>query len=434
MAAAAEPAGLVAALRPPSWLVVATGALTAAVLVMAVAETSLWMHYLIDAGESISLAGLAFIAVAGLYLSLRQRLRPALPLTLPWLLFPIITQGDQIIDNLSINWMRLIVHLLLALIFFMPVGIVVAAARYRSSRRPTRQRAALIAALLFALELWVAVRFLGLLMVITLLAMIAVTLAYGLLRPSPETTDRLRRGEKRARLALVAGILLSAGLFFGFKNRPGAYQGSPAAYMDPAQQSAAFQLDRILVPSGPVVEPPDPGAVSRALSGYAAALQELLAGYYILDRNYNYDFHNRLFLRDTPLLPGYREAGLRRVVSARRLLTIAEGNYRAIRGSVGDGDAIAALMDDVRAYAQYSFARASTLERMSGEFEKTEAGLQHATHLYEGEGKMLGVQLNALLQKHQAALSAAAALSATTEFARTSREIYDAYANRIVGF
>lgn len=447
---------------PPAWLVVATGLLTAAVMVMAVAETSLWLHYLIDAGERLSLVGLGFIGIAGWHLSSRRRLRASLLLTLPWLLFPIITQSDQLIDNMSINWMRLIVHVLLALIFGMPVALAVVAARHVVTPRqgglqaaPTtrsipawlaalvpglrdmaagrvRQGAAVLAALLLTLEMWVAVRFLGTLMVITLIAMIWAVLAYGFAAPPAAATRR--RSEATARAALLAGLVLSAGLFFGFKNRPGAYQGSPAAFMDPAQSAAAFALDRVVVPAGPVQAPRDPAGVGRALAGYAAALEELLAGYYILDRNYNYDFHNRLFLRSTPLLADYRRAGLARVDAARGRLTSAETEYRAVRGSIADGDATAALADDVRAYAVYAFSRAPVIERMSAGFEQTEAGLQHATHIYEGEGKMLGVQLNALMQKHRAALSSAATAPATAEFARIGSGIYDAYANRIVGF
>ena len=49
--------------RPPAWLFVATALLTLMCLMMAVAETNLWMHYLIDGGEFVSLIGLAFIAV-----------------------------------------------------------------------------------------------------------------------------------------------------------------------------------------------------------------------------------------------------------------------------------------------------------------------------------------------------------------------------------
>ena len=47
--------------------------------------------------------------------------------------------------------------------------------------------------------------------------------------------------------------------------------------------------------------PSQPAQVEQALTGYARAFERLLAGYYILDRNYNYDFHNELFLRSTPL-------------------------------------------------------------------------------------------------------------------------------------
>ena len=149
---------------------VATGALALAILVMALAETNLWMHYLIDAGESISLAGLAFILVAGFFLFRAQRLAVSLPLTLPWLLFPVITQGDQLIDNLSINWMRFIVHLLLAAIFGIPVAVVrdggalrrAHAARVARASSPgspqmaagrTREGSAILAVLLMAIEI-----------------------------------------------------------------------------------------------------------------------------------------------------------------------------------------------------------------------------------------------------------------------------------------
>ena len=116
--------------RPPVWLIVSTALLTITCLVMAVAETNLWMHYLIDAGEFVSLAGLGFITLAGLYLFRRGQLAASLPLVFPWLLFPVITQGDQLIDNLSINSMRVICHVLLAAIFATPVAVVVLAARY----------------------------------------------------------------------------------------------------------------------------------------------------------------------------------------------------------------------------------------------------------------------------------------------------------------
>jgi len=118
------------ALRPPAWLIVTTAALTVACLMMAVAETTLWTHYLIDQGEYLSLAGLVFILAAGIHVYRRGRLLVSLPLVLPWLLYPVITQGDQLIDNLSINEMRVVCQVLLALLFGAPVAVVVLAARY----------------------------------------------------------------------------------------------------------------------------------------------------------------------------------------------------------------------------------------------------------------------------------------------------------------
>jgi hypothetical protein len=71
---------------------------------------------------------------------------------------------------------------------------------------------------------------------------------------------------------------------------------------------------------------------------------------------------------------------------------------------------------------------------MSAEFERTPAGLQHATHLYEGEGKVLGVRLADILAKHNRVLTSAPLAPITADFIATSRAVYDAYANRVVGF
>jgi hypothetical protein len=437
---------------PPTWLIAATGGLALAVLAMAVAETNLWMHYLIDAGESISLVGLSFIFVAGLVLHRQKRLAVSLPLTLPWLLFPVITQGDQLIDNLSINWMRFVVHVLLAAIFGIPVAVIVVAARYACAPRGTggsrawmraipglsaiasgraREGGAILAALLLGLEMWVANRYLGELMVITLVLMLWGVLVYGF---SASASPSFRPSERTALWLLVGGAALSIGLFVGYKNRPGAYQGSPSYFMDPAQKEAGFRLDTVPVPVHAASAPSDPDAVRTALTGYANAFERLLAGYYILDRNYNYDFHNRLFLRSTPLLPGYRQAGLVKVREAEALRADADAAAARARTALGPEDPLSALLEDVAAYAAFTFGRTPVLERMTAEFVKTEAGLQHATHLYEGEGKVLGVQLADLLGKHAAVLSAPMTAPVTADFVRISRSVHDAYANRIVGF
>lgn len=421
--------------RPPAWLIAVTAAMAALLLAMAVGETSLRGQYLIDQGEYLSLVGLAFILVAGLYLHRQGRLPVSMPLVLPWLFYPIITQGDQIIDHLSINAMRVVVHLLLAVIFAMPVAVIVLAARYTFARDYGRTRTARLTAALLALEMILAYLFLGTLMIITLAVMIAAVLAYGARDPgmrSAQVAPGRRPADRVALVALVAGVTLSAALYLGFKNRPGAYQGSPSFYMDPSQPAAGFDLSAVPVPPGQVVASAAADDVGRALAAYAGSLAILLDGYYVLDRNYNHHFHNELFLRSTPLLENYRSAGLASMASAAERR--AEADTAAARVSLAAGDPLRALLDDVRGYVAYSFERAATLERMSAEFERTPAGLQHATHLYEGEGKYLGVQLSRLLEKHRAVLTAPAVSAVLGEFASTSRAIHDRYANRIVGF
>jgi hypothetical protein len=437
--------------------VAATAVLAFGTLTMAVAETSLWMHYLIDAGESISLIGLAFIVAAGIYLYWRRRLLLSLPLVLPWLLFPVITQGDQIIDNLSINWMRAVTHVLLGLLFGTPVAVVVLAVRYAVTPRDgqrrrvspwlavvpglralcegrTREGSAALAVMLLTLEMWVAVRFLGLLMVATLILMIWAALVYGSWSSPGEHGGQRRRSERFALIVLLAGAALSVGLFVGFKNRPGAYQGSPAYFMDPAQQDKAFRLDQVRVPTNPPSAPSEPETVRAALTGYARSLQGLLDGIYILDRNYNYHFHNELFLRSTPLLADYRTVGLSRIGEAAAVRAAADRDAARIRPALASGDPLGALLDDTAAYTAFSFERAALLERMTAEFERTKAGLQHATHIYEGEGKVLGVRLAELVQKHDVVLSSPVIAPLAGEFVTISRAVHDKYANRIVGF
>jgi hypothetical protein len=204
--------------------------------------------------------------------------------------------------------------------------------------------------------------------------------------------------------------------------------------MDPAQRDAGFRLDRVAVPSGEPAAPADPDAVRAALTGYARAFERLLAGYYILDRNYNYDFHNHLFLRSTPLLPDYRRAGLREAEAAVALRADADAAAERVGPALDPSDPLAALLEDVRAYAAFTFDRVPVLERMSAGFEQTRAGLQHATHLYEGEGKVLGVRLDELLTKHERVLASPATQGITAEFAEISRRVHERYANRIVGF
>jgi hypothetical protein len=204
--------------------------------------------------------------------------------------------------------------------------------------------------------------------------------------------------------------------------------------MDPAQQGTAYRLDRIPVPSRAPAVPASPDMVRDALSGYAHTLERLLAGYHILDRNYTYDFHNELFLRSTVLVPDYRAVGLGLVEEARRLRADADARATAARATLANDDPLAALLDDLRDYVAFNFDRSPTLERLSGEFAATKAGLQHSAHLYEGESKFLGTRLAEILAKHHAVIESPAVSPVTAEFASVSRAIHDAYAHHVVGF
>ena len=79
---------------------------------------------------------------------------------------------------------------------------------------------------------------------------------------------------------LIGGVAVSGALYLGFKNRPGAYQGSPSFYMDPSQAANGFQ-SAVVVPSGVIESSPNAAELQHALTSYAASLQ-MLDGYYIL--------------------------------------------------------------------------------------------------------------------------------------------------------
>jgi hypothetical protein len=425
--------------RPPIWLLVCTGALAITILVLAVAETNLTAHYLIDQGESLSVAGLAFIMIAGVYLFTQQRLYVSLPLVFPWLLYPIITQGDQIIDNLSINSMRAICDVLLAAIFATPVAVVVLAVRgfgARSDRSLDRRRASQLAATLMAPEIWLAYLYLGELMIVTLVVMIVGTLLYGMVpsRLERDAAQSRTRTERFALAVLVGGCTISLGAYYAYKNAPGAYQGSPSFLMDPTQKDAIYHLDTVPLPLNTPTSPAAAVAAGEALTAYARMFDTLLAGYHILDRNYTYDFHNALFLRHWPLLPRYREAGLRLVDDARRLRVDADQRARIVRSTLRADDPLAALLDDLRGFAAFDFNRAPLLEQLSAGFARTPAGLQHAAHLYEGESKYVAAGVWAIAKKHHAILEAAVLRPVTSEFAATAQSIDTAYAHHVVGF
>jgi hypothetical protein len=460
-----ETAGPRPAAGVPRWLYFVTIALALLILFMAVAETTLWTHWFIDQGEYLSLVGLAFILVVGLRLHRRRQLLASLPLTLPWLVYPMLTQADQIIDNLSINQMRAVCQSILVVLFGIPIAVLLLSARQLLSPSDTRfakprwwtglvpgfrlieQGRVLEGAYLFALsvlivEIWIAFELLGRLMVWTLtVASLALLLIAGL-----HLAGSLRGSLASARIhshrmalsVFLAGVGVAFGLYLGFKNRPGAYQGSPHYYHDASAADAAFALDRV---PAPTQQPSSPSlgahtlqSACDVLGSYARALEELLDAYYILDRNYNYAFHNALFLRNTPILSGFREKALAQIQQVRLETGAVDARTEILLIDLTEHDALRNLVLEVREYVSFNLRRASILEEMSGRFEATEAGLQHATHLYEGEGKVLGEVLMAIVEKHRTAIEEPAVASRCEGFVSTCQTIHGAYANRIVGF
>jgi len=298
-----------------------------------------------------------------------------------------------------------------------------------------REGTVALAVALLAAEMWLADQYLGTLMIVTLIVLVIGVLLYGSTASDrPDAGATRARNEKLALAVLLIGVGLSAAGFFGYKNRTGAYQGSPAAFMDPKQPETGYPLDRVHVPSRAPAMPAAPEPVQAALVAYARSLEKLMAGYHIVDRNYTYEFHNYLFMRQTPLLANYRAVALQMVADAGRLRDAADAQAATARATLADDDPLAALLDDVRGYTAFIFDRAPTLERMSGEFERTPAGLQHAAHLYEGENKFLGTRLEEILTKHHAVVDSSAVAPVTREFVSTSRSIHEAYAHHVVGF
>jgi hypothetical protein len=444
--------------RPPLWLVLSTAAAALLILLLAVVETSITAAYLVDErGEFISLFGLTFIFLAGLYLWRQGRLYVSLPLVLPWLLYPIVTQGDQIIDNLSINPMRAVCDVLLAAIFAAPVAVlvmIVRAAITRSSDRTrmsswlaiipgarlmatgqARRGAAILTAALYVVEIWLAQEYLGSLMVLTLALMtVGALIVASLPEPTIAPVEAKRRSERFALGVLLVGVAVSLGTYVGYKNKPGAYQGSPSFFMDPAQKASSYHFDRIAVPPGTVAASFNASELHDALSVDAKSMNQLFQAYHLLNRQYTYDFHNELFVRHTPLVADYRDKGLRMIAEARQLYNDGDARTARARAALPPSDPLGVFLDEVRAYMAFEFQRAPALEQMSGGFERTKAGLQHAAHLYEGDTKYLGVGLDQILKKYGRVLDAPSVSPVTAEFVATSHRIYEAYASHIVGF
>ncbi len=415
----------------PRWLIVSTIAFTLMILAMAVAETNLWMHFLVDRGEYISVGGALFIGLVGIQLHRQNRLKASLPLFIPWLLYPVVTQGDQLIDNLTINQMRLVCHVILAIIFGAPVVVSVLAILHFVRRLTLRTTSMLVFGSL-VVEAGVAYVFLGWYMIFTLGLMAA---AYALWIAFFARRWQWNFSERHAFRVMLAGVAVSLALFFGFKNRPGAYQGSPAAYMDPAQKDAMYELS--LIPAGKgssTISTGSSAELSAVLAGYGEVLHRVVHAYWLMDRNYNYSFHNELFWRSTPIVPDFRATALDEIQRMRQLAVATDERAERLRMELAPGSPEEALVHEMREFTAYNLRRAATLEGMSAEFIKTRAGLQHATHLYEGEAKMVDVQLQALLDKHRSGLEVPVIAAVAGPFRDSCRQVHEMYGNRIVGF
>jgi hypothetical protein len=224
-------------------------------------------------------------------------------------------------------------------------------------------------------------------MIATLILMIVGVLVYGYL-PTPSESDaatRRQRSERFALFVLVIGITGSLATYLAYKNAPGAYQGSPSFFMDPSQKGSEYSLTRVVPIAGPVSAPVSPDLIHSALDADARTLARLLVGYHLLERNYTWDFHNHLFLRSWPLVPNYRAAGLEIVAESRRLRAEADTRGAAARATLRTTIRLPRSRRHRRIPRVH--VRSPLLERMSGGFERTPAGLQHAAHL-RGRGQV----------------------------------------------
>jgi hypothetical protein len=350
--------------------------------------------------------------------------------------------------------MRVVVHLLLGVIFAAPVVVFVLTAVYLLSgatdgrtrwwtvlipglrhieRGRTRDGVVQLSLAILLVEFWVAHQYLGSLMIATLAVMGLGLLYFGSVAPttSPAPVERGFRNERLALGVVVSCVALSLVGYGYYKNLPTSQQGG----VGPGRlvEDGGYAFDGPIVASA-VSGVPDGvrEPVREILNMYASALQGLFDGYYLLDRNYNYWFHNELFVRNTPVRPGFRTEALAGIEQMRVRAGDASARLDQVRDELPPGTR--AFLEEIRLFADHHFSRATEWEVLSAAFEQTRAGLQHATHLYEGKNKALGQELAALVAKHQAAIETTELADLSREFVQTSLGIHQAYENRIVGF
>ena len=125
---------------------------------------------------------------------------------------------------------------------------------------------------------------------------------------------------------------------------------------------------------------------------------------------------------------------LAEIAEGRRLAAEADARLADLETEGSNHGALGAFLSEIRNHVAFHLRRAALLREMSAAFEQTESGLQHATHLYEGEGKMLGVSLMEVIEKHGRIMENPKLASVAEPFVAASRKIHASYADRIVGF
>ena len=151
--------------------------------------------------------------------------------------------------------------------------------------------------------------------------------------------------------------------------------------MDPSQQGSGLQLSTVAVPDRcrRRRRRTDSARIARS-PGTPAAFEQLLAGYYMLDRNYTYDFHNELFCPvDAAACRTIGRPAWRR--SQRRGAARTGGRPRAAAARRSSQPTIRSPRCSTTCARTWrsTFERAATLERMSAEFE-TDRGRPAARH------------------------------------------------------
>ena len=268
---------------------------------------------------------------------------------------------------------------------------------WRGARAPQiadgrrREGSAILAATLLVLEMWVAEQYLGTLMIVTLIVMIVLVL---------DGTARCRHLLRRTTWKNVATRNASPWAYRWWAcSCPAPPISCTATRRGPTRAAPASSWIRRRGQELPDKSHPGPGWLRATSGGPADSCAPpwrrtrarsigFLPAIHLLNRNYTYDFHNELFLRTHRWCPTIVRLGSSWSRRPRRFASRADEHTRARARRWPPATRWRGCSMIFRAYLAFNFDRAPVLEQMSAGFERTEAGLQHAAHLYEGESKV----------------------------------------------